>query len=295
MGISELLKSQTEGILSEESLNEIEKAFNEAVEQKAKLHVEKALVEQDADYAAKLKNLLEVVDKDHTNKLLKVVEAIDNNHAHKLKILVNKFNKELNNNAKTFKDSMINNISTYLEAYLDEAIPAQKLTEAIKAKRSEVVLEKIREMLGVDMAVAQKSIKDAIVDGKHQIDEAYKRLEAAQKELKQIKEEYSKSKSELVLEKKLSTISGKKKDYLKKVLTGKSAEFIAENFDYASNLFDKSTSERLQTLKEEAVTKTTKSTKVDRPVVEETVINENNSDSDGPAYMSPYIQELSKF
>lgn len=292
MGISELLKSQTEGILSEESLNEIENVFNKSVEEKVKLHVEKALLEQDADYAAKLKNLLEVVDKDHTNKLLKVVEAIDNNHSHKLQLLVAKFNKELNEGAKGFKDSMVNNVSTYLEAYLDEAIPAQKLTEAVKAKRAEVVLEKIKEMLGVDVAVAQKSIKSAIIDGKRQIDEANQRLEAAQKELKQIKEEYNKSKSQLVLEKKLSTVTGKKKEYLKKVLSGKSAEFIAENFDYANTLFDKSESERLQTLKEEATT-VTKS--VDRPVVEETVIEENNTDFDTSTYMSPYLKELNKF
>lgn len=292
MGISELLKSQTEGILSDESLQEIENAFNQSVNDKAKLHVEKALLDQDADYASKLKNLLQVVDKDHTNKLMKVVEAIDNNHAHKLQVLVAKFNKELNNNAKGFKDSVVNNISTYLEAYLDEAIPSAKLNEAIKAKRAEVVLEQIREMLGVDMAVAQKSIKGAIVDGKRQIDEANTRLEAAQKELKQIKEQYSKSASELVLEKKLNAVTGKKKDYLKKVLTGKSAEFIKENFDYANNLFDKSASERLQTLKEEATTVTRS---VDRPVVEDTVIEENNADFDTSAYMSPYLKELNKF
>lgn len=292
MGIAELLKKQTEGILSDESLKEIENVFNKSVEEKAKLHVEKALMEQDADYAGKLKNLLEVVDKDHTNKLLKVVEAIDNNHSHKLQLLVAKFNKELNNNAKSFKDSIVNNISTYLEAYLDEAIPSEKLNEAIKAKRAEVVLEQIREMLGVDMAVAQKSIKSAIVDGKRQIDEANQRLEAAQKELKQIKEEYSKSASELVLEKKLNAVSGKKKEYLKKVLAGKSAEFIKENFDYASELFDKSASERLQTLKEEATIATTS---VDRPVVEESVVEENNTEFDTASYMSPYLKELNKF
>lgn len=293
MGITELLKSQTEGILSEDSLKEIENAFNGSVEQKVKLHVEKALLEQDADYAAKLKHLLEVVDKDHTKKLLKVVEAIDNNHSHKLKLLVAKFNKELNNGAKNFKDSMINNVSTYLEAYLDETIPAKKLTEAVKSKRAQVVLEQIKEMLGVDSAVAKKSVKAAIVDGKRQIDEANNRLEAAQKELKQIKEEYSRSKSELVLEKKLSTVTGKKKDYLKKVLSGKTAEFIAENFDYASNLFNKSESERLQTLKEEAIV-ASQSTSVDRPVVEEQV-ESFKEDTNTKSYMAPYLNELNKF
>lgn len=292
MGITNLLKQATNDILSEEVLNEIENEFNKSVEDKVKIHVEKALAEQDSDYASKLKNLLEVVDKDHTKKLLKVVEAIDNNHAHKLKLLVNKFNKELNNNATMFKESMINNISTYLEAYIDEAIPAEKLTEAVKSKKAQIVLEQIKEILGIDTAVAKKAVRSAIIDGKRQIDEANKKLEAAQKELRQIKEEYSHTSSELVLEKKLSTVDGKKKDYLKKVLKGKSPSFIKENFEYASNLFDKSESERLQTLKEEAITEST-SQRVDRPVVEESV--EQFQPQVEKAYMNPYLKELSKF
>jgi len=292
MAISDLLKNATNEILSEEVLKEIENAFNKSVQDKVKIHVEKALAEQDADYADKLKNLLEVVDKDHTNKLLKVVEAIDTNHSHKLKLLVNKFNKELNNNAQSFKEGMINNISTYLEAYLDESIPAEKLNEAVKAKKAQVVLEQIREILGVDAAIAKKAVKDAIIDGKRQIDEAHKKLEAAQKELQQIKEEYSVSKAELVLEKKLTSVDGKKKEYIKKVMKGKSADFISENFDYAVNLFDKSESERLQTLKEEAITDT-ESQRVDRPVIEEEV--QVPQEFNTASYMSPYLQELNKF
>jgi L-fucose mutarotase/ribose pyranase (RbsD/FucU family) len=192
-----------------------------------------------------------------------------------------------------FKESMINNISTYLEAYIDEAIPAQKLTEAVKSKKAQIVLEQIKEILGIDTAIAKKAVRDAIIDGKSQIDEANKKLEAAQKELRQIKEEYSHTSSELVLEKRLATVEGKKKDYLKKVLKGKSPSFIKENFEYASNLFDKSESERLQTLKEEAITEST-SQKVDRPVVEES--NEQfQQHSTEATYMNPYLKELSKF
>jgi len=290
MGITNLLKTATNDILSEDVLSEIENAFNKSVEDKVKIHVEKALAEQDSDYANKLKHLLEVVDKDHTNKLLKVVEAIDNNHAHKLKLLVNKFNKELNESASSFKENMINNISTYLEAYIDEAIPAEKLNEAVKAKKAQVVLEQIKEILGVDEALAKKAVRDAIIDGKRQIDEANKKLEAAQTELKQIKEEYSSASADLVLEKKLSSVDGKKKNYLKKVMKGKSASFINENFDYASNLFDKSESERLHTLKEEAITESTSQT-VDRPIVEESIVQSE----DTGIYMSPYLKELSKF
>lgn len=292
MGITELLKKATNDILSEETLKDIETAFNTSVEDKVKIHVEKALAEQDSDYANKLRHLLEVVDKDHTNKLLKVVEAIDNNHAQKLKLMVKKFNKELNGSASSFKNNMINNISTYLEAYLDEAVPAKKLVEAVKSKRAQVVLEQIKEILGVDSAVSKKAVRSAVIDGKRQIDEANRRLEAAQKELKTIKEQYSRSSSELVLEKKLATVEGKKKEYLKKVLKGKSPAFINENFDYASNLFDKTESDRLLNLKEEAFAKSATQV-VDRPVIEESF--EMPQQADTTSYMNPYLQELNKF
>jgi hypothetical protein len=295
MAITELLKSATQGILSEETLKDIETAFNNAVDDKVKIHVEKALTEQDNDYANKLKHLLNVVDKDHTKKLLKVVEAIDNNHANKLKKLVEKFNKELTGGAKLFKENMINNVSTYLEAYLDESIPVKKLNEAVKHKRAQVILNQIREMLGVDSIVAKKSVRSAIVDGKRQIDEANNRLEAVQKELQTYKEQFAYAKSQVVLEKNLTNVDGKKKEYLRKVFKGKSAAFINENFSYASNLFDKSETERLQTLKEEATnTSTVKS--VDRPLIQESVIEENNNNFEmDDSYMNPYLNELRKF
>lgn len=293
MDITELLKTATNGILTEDVLKEIQTAFNNSVDEKVKIHVEKALVEQDGDYANKLKHLLEVVDRDHTKKLLKVVEAIDINHSAKLKRMVKKFNVEATSDAKNFKNTIVNNVSTYLEAYLDEAIPAKKIQEAVKSKRAEIVLEQIRQILGVNAAVAKNSIRNAIVDGKRQIDEANSRLEATQKELRDIKESYVYAKSQVVLEKKLTTVEGKKKDYLKKVMKGKSAEFIAENFDYARNLFDRSESERLQSLKEEATNKATIRA-VDRPVIIESVDVVEESIA-GDSYMHPYLQELSKF
>jgi hypothetical protein len=294
MSITELLKNATNGILTEDTLNEIEKAFNQSVTDKVKIHVEKALNEQDEDYSNKLKHLLDVIDKDHTNKLVKVVEAIDENHSKKLKQIVEKYRGELNLGAKDFKDNLINNVSTYLEAYIDEAIPAEKINEAVKSKKAAIVLEQIKEILGVDSAVAKQSVRTAIIDGKRQIDEAVQKLEVAQKEARQLREENSRIKSELVLEKKISTVEGKKKEYLNRILKGKTAEFITENFDYASNLFDRSETDRLQNIKEEAH-QASVLTSVDRPVIEEQTQQTEESNFDANGYMSPYLKELNKF
>jgi hypothetical protein len=291
MEIKNILKKFTSDLLSEEALAEISNAFEASVNEKVKIHVEKALVEQDEDYANKLQKLLAVVDEDHTKKLVRVVEAIDTNHAAKFKAVVAKFNNELEKNASVFKEEIINNISTYLEAYIDETIPAEKITEAISNKRAQVVVEQIREILGVNAALAQKSIKSAIVDGKRQIDEANTRLEAALKELAVLKESNEQLNASMILERKLADLPEKKKEYIKKVMNGKSAQFISENVDYALSLFDKTEKDRLQKLTSEAAD-SSQTTKVDRPIIEEQVVDQK---TESAQIMSPYLQELNKF
>ena len=291
MEIKDILKKFTSDLLSEEALAEIGNAFKTSVNEKVKIHVEKALVEQDEDYANKLQKLLAVVDEDHTKKLVRVVEAIDKNHAAKFKAVVGKFNNELEKNANVFKEEIINNVSTYLEAYIDETIPEDKITEAISNKRAQVVVEQIREILGVNAALAQKSIKNAIVDGKRQIDEANTRLEAALKELAVIRESNEQLNATLVLEKKLADLPDKKKGYIKKVMNGKSAQFITENVDYALGLFEKTEKDRLLKLTSEAAD-SSQTTKVDRPVIEEEAVEQQ---AESAQMMSPYLQEHNKF
>ena len=70
-------------------------------------------------------------------------------------------------------------------------------------------------------------------------------------------------------------------------MQGKNAEFIAENFDYTLKLFKKKESNRLESLKEEAL-----STRddVDRVIYENTeqeIVSESVN--------SPYMDELSKY
>jgi len=285
--IKTILKEATQDLLSEEVLKEIEAAFNSAISEKVQLHVTKALTEQDEDYSSKLEHLLETIDADHTSKLEKVVEAIDANHTEKLKALVEKYSNALSKEAKAFKDSTIDNISTYLEAYIDETLPANEIKDAVKNRRALEVLDQLRSILGVDAALAKESVREAIVDGKRQLQEASEKLEAANKELAQVKAQLASRNAELTLEKKTVGLSARKKEYVNKVMKTKSSEFITENIDYALSLFDKTEKERLQNIKEEAV-QDAAATQVDRPVMEDTeVVAESNT--------NPYLKELSKY
>jgi len=290
--INDILSEATKGILTEDVLKEIEAAFNTSVNERAQLHVEKALTEQDADYSKKLETLIEAIDTDHTNKLKKVVEAIETDRANKLKAVVVKYEKALNNEATSFKSSIVNEISNYLDLYLEEKLPTASINEAVKNKKAVALLESLRNMLSVDMAVAKDSIRDAIVDGKHKLDEAASQLEVAQKEVAKLTEENKKLSAALVLEEKLSTLQEDKKAYVKKVLGNKAAEFIKENFDYTVKLFERTENERLATLKTEAVAEAV-ATQVDRPVIEEKASTPVSKESD--PYFNAYMGELKKY
>jgi len=288
--IVDVLKEATKDILSEETLKEIETVFNTAVNERVELHVKKALEDQDTDYASKLEKLVEAIDTDHTEKLQKVVEAIDADRTNKLKMVIEKYETALQNEANKFKGDLVNKISKYLDLYLDEKLPVTAVNEAVKNKRALNVLNSLRNTLAVDMALSKESIKDAVVEGKNRLDEAAKQLEASNKELNALKAELTKVKAELTLEKKIQGLNDEKKAYAKKMLSGKSEEFVKENFDYTLGLYEKTEEEEVASIKEEAI-KNTVASKVDRPVITESVKQEESPDF----AFNAYLGELKKY
>jgi hypothetical protein len=285
----DLIKEATEGILSEDSLVAIQEAFNQAVEQKTTVSVEAALVKQDAEYADKLKSLLEAIDNDHTGKLVKLAEAIDTNNAVKLNRVVKKYKTALANEAKQFKSNLVGSISKYLEVYLEQAVPQQFINEAVLERKAQHVLNNLRQHLAVDSALMRESVRTAVVDGKKQIDEAQQELEKAQQRTKMLEEKLNKAQADAVLAEKTSTLTSKKRDYVKRVLDGKSAKFIAENIDYTINLFDKTERDQVDFLREQAMLDVVATDDVPvREVVEE-------STHESPTVSNAYLTELSKY
>ena len=267
--ITEQLKKVASDVLSEETLQEIEQAFNESVQSKAEdlaqLRVEKALVEQDEEHAVKLEKLLEAIDADHTSKLHRVVESIDKNHTEKLKALVEKFRKEIDGDAVTFKEGLVNNISDYLDLYVEKAIPVQDIQEAVKNKHALGILENLRKALSIDKVLANESVREAVIDGKNQIEQITEQAKQLEQENKTLKENLNSKEADQALVRLTEGLPATKKRHMTKVFEGKSVEFINENFQYTLEMFEKSEKDKLVELKEQA----TSGKKIsDRPVSE---------------------------
>jgi len=292
--VKDVLKSAAKDILTEETLNELQNIFNEAVSEKVKLHVEKALLEQDEDYSTKLEKLVNALDADHTEKLTKVYEAVIADHTAKLQQVVSKYENHYNKDADGFKNGLIENISNYLELYIDEVIPASAINEAAKNKRAANILEQLKNILAVNEAVVNDSIREAIVDGKKQIDEANKKLEAVLAENKELKSRIEKIDANNFVAEKTSDMKPEVVEKVFKLLKGKDPKFVKENFDYTVKMFEKTESERLETLASEAVNES-QAVEVDRPVIEESTkqVVEENVETDSSAAF--YLKELSKY
>jgi hypothetical protein len=293
MEISKLLKEATQGILTDETLSQIQEAFDGAVNERVKIHVEKALVEQDVEYTSKAEQLLEAIDSDHSKKLQRVVEAIDANNAAKLQMVVNHYQSIIKEQADQFKSDLVEKISDYIDIFIESKIPQKSINEAVKNQKARIILNNLRESLAINSALMNESLRDALIDGKKQIDETKKALDSAQEEAKTIRESFEKTKAALVLEQKTANLNPKKKEYALRVFEGKSPKFIVENIDYTLSLFDKKEEERLQTLKEEAFE--SRKVKSDRVVIEEDTEEKNLDSENNFTHVNNYLNELGKY
>tara|TARA_R110000772_G_scaffold22153_3_gene60153 strand:- start:4320 stop:5168 length:849 start_codon:yes stop_codon:yes gene_type:complete len=280
MSKEQLLPESVKEVLTEESINTIE----DALKDKITLSVESALTSQDELYSEKLQELVKAIDKDHSAKLTRIVEAVDSKNTKQLVKVIKKYENDLSVGAKEFKDTLVESISDYLEEYIDEAVPAEAVLEATQNRTAMEVLNNLRNVLAVDSSLMSESVKEAVIDGKTQIEELKSKLETVQKENALIKEAYNKTKADLLLENKTAKLSAKKAEYLRKVLNDKTPKFIEENFEYTARLFDKKESERIDVIKEEAFTN--RKVKADAPV--QKIVQEKKEIS------NPYLEELTR-
>ena len=309
--ITNLLKEATKDLLSEESLKAIAEAVEKKAEEKVQLAVEAALVKQDEEYASKLEKVLEAIDADHTEKLDKIVGRIDETHAakfqhalqsldetHSVKLvkLVKLYENALKNEAEQFKNTLVEQLSNYIDLYIDKAIPAEQIREATENARSRKIVNEVKRLVGLSDEFVNESIKEALLDGKKQIDEANSRVEEVQKQLKLVTEKAANAEKNLFLEKKLENFPVAKKEYMQRVLSEKSLSAIKENFEYVSEMYDKKESDEVETLKEST---TPKSKGVDVVVEDKKILNESKSystaDTDGADFVAKaYVSELTK-
>jgi hypothetical protein len=313
--IKNILNEQFKDLISEETLNELENTFQQAVEEKAnqKIELEKENVRQtlDESYTEKLQSLIEKIDVDHSAKLKKLVEAIDTDHAVKLqklvkgidkkytgmlKQVVEKYENQMSAEAKTFQERLVEEVSNYLDLYIDKALPKEQISEAVDNIRAANQIKQIRQIVGISEEFVDGEIKEALVDGKKTIDSLRSELNSVLKENANLTLKKNKAEAFILLEKKTAELPSAKKNFINKLLGNKSPEYIEENFSYVVDMFEKESQEEVELIKESVKTENTKTASIDRPTIIEEQQNFNNEIERTPSgeSVSGYLNEMKK-
>jgi hypothetical protein len=281
--IDDVLSQVSNDILTEDSKKMLAEAFNEAVTvavaEKLDLEVSGALQKLDEDHSAKLEQLLEAIDSDHSQKLVAVLEKIDSDHAEKLQYLIKKHDSVLREDAATFKENLITQLSNYIDLYIEKSIPAEELKEAVSNKRAAKMVNQMKQIMALDDDFINGTIREAVEDGRKTIDQLKQELNEAVKQNIQISQSLNTKAAELVLEKNTAGLSREKKQYVMRMLKDKDPGYITENFDYVVKMFEKDEESQREIVTEQA----TKSAKIIREKVDTPARTERAAASDSVA------------
>lgn len=267
MNIADILKQAG---LPEDSLKQIEEAFNEQVEQKLserlELETKDALAKQDAEHKTILTQLFEAAETKRKNDLAEKEQK----SVAGLKQLIEKHQKELNNKATEFRNQLEEQISDFIDEQLTAVVPNNVLEEAAKNNSARKILARIREVASLDDTLVKENVRNAIMEGKRIVDKQAKQIENAERRALI-------AESALLIEQKTSSFPQEKKDYFAGMFKNKTTKFITENFDHAEKMYTRNEQKDIDQLSNRARVQDTKTKDVDRP---EPVITEKTAEQD---------------
>lgn len=283
--LKNLFSEDVQKILSEESINAIEKAINDKVE----LAVEAALEGQDEQYAQKLQQLIKTIDQDHTKKMVRIVESVDKDRTSKLVKVIKKYERDQNYEMTKFKKQIVESVGSFIDTFIEEAIPKAEFEQAVKNKTAYNVLENLRKVFAIDLSVMKESIAGPVLEGKKELDALRKENAEIKKVANLLKEQKEAAEKQLFIESKVASLPEAKRKFISNALKDKSLEFVKENFDYTARLFDKQEKRTRETIKEEAL----KDRKHKPDFVPEQKIVTEKINKDVEEY-DPYVEEMKR-
>lgn len=236
-------------LLPEEALTEIVKAFDAEVE----LHVESALATYDAEASDKIKNVLKVVDESWNTKFNRVKEkTIDTINAYK-EAVNKKHTKELQEEASRFKDQLSKAILRYIDLKIENIVPYDTIKEAAHNSAARLVLEGLRKQLSVDTVLMKESVSKPLLDMKNLMAEMQNDNKRLAKENKLLQEKVEQYDNNILIESRVAVLPQDEADHMRRLMNGKSSQFISENFDYTLSIYRSTKAKRHDELKAKAL------------------------------------------
>lgn len=284
--IFENLDSQ---IFTDDLKTSITSVIEEAVNKKVSDRVDLELKQMDESHAEKTQVVIErlnetfddyrtQVDEDHCQKMLQVKQTLEESYGKKLLQVKKAYEGVIYKDAIAHRDQLVESVNSFLDAFLEKAIPQKQVEEAAKNTYVQEQLENIRKIAGVDKTFIAENVKQGIVQGKNQLDKLAK-------ENLEFRRAAMIAESKAILAEKTAVLPAEQAKFVRAKLEGKSPEFINDNISYVLEMFARQEkTEKASLLKEH------KNLNIDRAqiVADETKKNEIQTESYTDPVMAMY-------
>lgn len=266
--LKQIFESVDKDILSEDTLKAIaslvEEKVNEKVQERVDLEVESAIQTQFDKFKTISEKAVAAIDADHTAKIKMVVEAIKEDNNQKLITVSEGYKAIIEKTAIDHRDSLVEAVDSFLSLYVEKHLPTEQIQEAAKNQYALKAIEEARKVLGVDEKYIKSNIKEALVDGKQQMDRLLR-------ENNELKKKTAIIESKKILAEKTANLPVEVKKFVVSRLQGKPANFIEENFKYVLDMFKREEKSQRQN----ALLNEKKNFIVDRNRVADEILKEN--------------------
>ena len=265
-----IFESVDKEILSEDTLAAIstlvESTVKTKVQERLSLEVESAVKTQYEKFKVVSEKAINAIDTDHTAKIQMVVKAIREDYDKKLTTVSEGYKKIISKTAIGHRDTLVESVDEFLDLYIEKSLPKAQIAEAAKNKYALKAIEEARKVLGVGPQYINSNIREALVDGKRQMDKLVS-------ENADLKKKTFVTESKKILAEKTANLPVEASRFVRSRLEGKSAQFIKENFDYVVDMFKRQ--EKSQ--KRNALLNENKQTIVDRSRVADEILKESET------------------
>lgn len=241
--IADLLPEAITKHLSDESLSALKEEFENLVESKVaeRLAVATAAAEAalDEEVNKQTTDLIHKIEEAHKIGLEKVVNYLNEKYESNVNKVRNYYKNQLGREALKFKNQLVESVSKYIDARVDKFIPYNEVKAAVKNDSAMKVLESFKQILSVNEATSNASIRSAIMEGHKMLQEAKTQAEqainekiAVQKQLDEMAESYA-------FERNISQLDEDQKNFAIRMAKKAGVGYVNENMNYISNLYEK--------------------------------------------------------
>ncbi len=241
--IAELLPEAIVKNLSDESMSALKEEFERLVESKVaeRLAVATAAAEAsfDEETNKQTSELVHKIEEAHKIGLEKVVTHLNEKYENNLQKVRNYYKNQLGREALKFKNKLVESVSRFINARVDKFIPYNEVKAAVKNDSAMRVLESFKQLLNVNEATSNASIRSAIMEGHKMLQTAEVKAQKAIEEKTIVEKQLNEMAESYAFERNISQLDEDQKNFMIRMAKKAGVGYVNENMSYITNLYEK--------------------------------------------------------